>query len=157
MPVASDAHDPLLAAYRDLERAQSRLASLRGNLETAATGGLRVGDAAAVVGVAVEHARVSFELFFPAVRVEKALDLLLDASWVTPGQVLAGPQPSLRKILVACEDRLKARGPGTAERLTEVRDLLQRAIRVEESGRRGREKLRKAARRARRPECAFSD
>ncbi len=169
MPDYTDARDVLLAAHRDLERVLSRLESVRGNRETAATGGLRVGAAAAVVRVAVEHALASFELFFPAVRVETALGALIaEDGWVTPGQVLAGPQPPLPKILLACEDRLRAKEPGSApwkaggevtvKRLIAVRDLLRRAVRIEEAGRRGREKLRQAAERssgvaaARRPE-----
>ncbi len=142
MPVYSDARDLLLAAFRDLESAQSRLANARDNREPAATGGIRIGEAAAVVSVAVEHALMSFELFFPAVRVEKALDLLIaERGWETPGQVLAGPRPPLRKLLVACEDRLEAGEPDDRQRLIEVRDLLQRAIRIDEAGRRRRENL----------------
>ncbi len=146
MSIYPDARDVLLEAYRDLERASSRLETVRGNHETAATGGLRVGAAAAVVAVAVDHALASFDLFFPAVRIENALDALIaERDWQTPGQVLAGPQPPLNKLLQACQDRLAAGEPDTEKRLIEVRDLLRRAVRIQETGRRRREKLRQEA------------
>jgi hypothetical protein len=83
-----------------------------------------------------------------ATMVEIHLDLLIETEgWSHPVQVLERPRSGFRDLLAACRRRLREARGGKHQRLSEVRRLLERAVRIAESARVRRRRLRQASRR----------
>jgi len=77
-----------------------------------------------------------------ATMVEIHLDQLIEAEgWSHPVQVLERPRSDFRALLAACRQRLREARGGEHNRLSEVRQRLERAVRIAESARDRRRRL----------------
>lgn len=80
--------------------------------------------------------------------VELAVDQLLESSnWEHPTQQLERPRPAFAKILAVCHRRLAAAGKDEVWEIAAVTDKMERAVRIEESARARRERMRRGRRR----------
>jgi hypothetical protein len=74
--------------------------------------------------------------------LDRALDRLVEvAEWEHPSQVLERPHPGYRILLALCKERLEDPEATGRDRLAEVRDRLERAVRIADEARQRREKL----------------
>ncbi|MEE8526499.1 MAG: hypothetical protein V3T72_21400 [Thermoanaerobaculia bacterium] len=84
------------------------------------------------------------------VHVELQLDLLVAAdvdNWEHPTQVLERPRPDFEKLLAACAVRRKSAGGAEGDHLARVEAKVERAVRIAESARQRRERMRRGRKR----------
>jgi hypothetical protein len=74
--------------------------------------------------------------------LDRALDQLVEtAGWEHPSQVLDRPRPGYRTLLALCEVRIEDSEAPSRDRLTEVRDKLERSVRIADEARQRLEKM----------------
>jgi hypothetical protein len=84
------------------------------------------------------------------VHVELQLDLLIAAdvdAWEHPTQVLERPRPDFGKMLASCGIRRQSAGGAEADHLAKVEAKLERAVKIAESARQRRERMRRGRKR----------
>jgi len=113
------------------------------------------------IGAAVDRAQLALDAVFDEIQnlpqsfpdnlererawtrgaLDRALDQLVEfAEWEHPSQVFDRPHPGFRILLVLCKERLAdSEAPGR-DRLAEVRDKLERAVRIADEARERRER-----------------
>jgi hypothetical protein len=101
-----------------------------------------IGDRASAVQGPLKRAAHLVLHLFPEffVEPEEAFDQLREAhpGWMHPAQILGSSRPLGTQLIDVCDRRLDGAGGAARSELLEIREKLERALRIEESARRRR-------------------